>query len=254
MAISLDSANLDKSDPNDERIIKGTDVPPGKWPFAASLRGLDHKGHGCTGSVLTDDTILTAAHCIGDLKPEKEMIYLGEVKQNPINNKSVYLVKKYIPFEKYASHAKPENDFGLIKLKTKINFDDVKGKITKACLPRPQDLPDESKCVAMGWGQTETDMPNVLKEVTLPIIQKSGCRQNDGKICAGFGKKKNEKPEGDTCFGDSGGPLVCPLKSNPKIWLQYGVMSAGSNPCGNGYAYYARLSSNLEWIRKNAET
>lgn len=55
--------------------------------------------------------------------------------------------------------------------------------------------------------------------------------------------------------GDSGGPLVCPVKDNPEVWLQFGVVhgivgeQGGAHyRAGRGPTFYARVSFYAKWI------
>lgn len=47
-------------------IIDGTDVPPGKYPWVALIKV--NGGGSCSGSLISNDTILCAAHCFSETR------------------------------------------------------------------------------------------------------------------------------------------------------------------------------------------
>uniref|UniRef100_A0A663E619 Transmembrane serine protease 5 n=1 Tax=Aquila chrysaetos chrysaetos TaxID=223781 RepID=A0A663E619_AQUCH len=47
--------------PGAGRVVGGTDVPPGRWPWQVSV--YHGSQHHCGGSVLAREWIVTAAHC-----------------------------------------------------------------------------------------------------------------------------------------------------------------------------------------------
>src|SRR5215208_7976963 len=63
-------------------IVGGTAVPKGKYPFMAAL--LDKRRAGdafdelfCGGTLIDKDSVLTAAHCLVNPKPNKLQVVLG---------------------------------------------------------------------------------------------------------------------------------------------------------------------------------
>ncbi len=70
-------------------IVGGTSVPNGKYPFMAAL--LDKRRAGdafdellCGGTLIDKDSVLTAAHCLVNPKPDKLQVVVGRTALNPI--------------------------------------------------------------------------------------------------------------------------------------------------------------------------
>ena len=68
------------------RVVNGEDAAPNSWPWQISLR-YKHYGHICGGSLIENDWVLTAAHCVNfDPTPASFKVVVGEfiTKQNPL--------------------------------------------------------------------------------------------------------------------------------------------------------------------------
>ena len=102
-----------------------------------------------------------------------------------------------------------------------------------------------------GWGvesEHATQQPNILRKVTIPIVDEDTCRSfyskqlsiliSSSAICAG-------EPGRSACYGDSGGPLHCKFGSDPIGYL-CGTVSGGK-VCGD-VGVYRRVSSYRDWI------
>ncbi|CAG0883141.1 unnamed protein product [Cyprideis torosa] len=199
------------------RIIGGRLVQRGEHPSIVSLQ--IGRRHFCGGTLIGEEWVLTAAHCVNDRYTARTMsVAIREHNvlepEYPID---AYTVKpsKVIVHERYEKgiDATLANDIALIKLSPPIRLegDEFAGA---ACLPK-----DDSEtftgqnAIAVGWGWAAEDDPNpppILQQVTLPVISNQECSRllagifkiGRGQICAGF--REGGK---DACKGDSGGPL-----------------------------------------------
>ncbi|XP_075045727.1 transmembrane protease serine 5 [Mixophyes fleayi] len=231
------------------RIIGGSDVALGRWPWQVSL-SLNNR-HVCGGSIVAHQWIITAAHCVHNYRsPQLSSwsVLSGIVSHSPMRQKAS-AVEKIIYHQKYDDRTH-DYDIALMKLEKPLNYSD---SIRPVCLPQyDQDLPAGSECWISGWGHTQPDnthMPRSLKEAMVPLISTKKCNSSciyNGDItprmlCAGYLDGKV-----DACQGDSGGPLVC---QTDYTWRLVGVVSWGMG-CAepNRPGVYTKIASFLDWI------
>jgi len=249
--------NANTSTTMNARVIGGTKVPEGKYPFIVSLQKSGK--HMCGGSILTDTWILTAAHCVAT-RGEFE-VYIGHTD---IRSKESKFTFKVAHVKMHSGYNKLTNDkdIALLKLGSKIDFEELgTDNLEQICLPRSGEEPNKDKCVTIGWGMTSMlgPPPKDLMEAPLPILPLEDCVKKypiQGKqlICAGASLSDGAQ---SSCYGDSGGPYVCPpMKSakNETILLQYGIVSFGTQRvCNKGPTFFTKVSSYIDWILKTID-
>ncbi|XP_073511372.1 transmembrane protease serine 5 [Phyllobates terribilis] len=238
------------------RIIGGHDVSLGRWPWLVSL--YLHNKHVCGGSIIAQQWIITAAHCVHNYRSpslSSWTVLSGIVSHSPVRQyASSSVVEKIIYHQKYDDRSH-DYDIALMKLEKPLNYSD---SVRPVCLPQyEQDIPAGSECWISGWGHTHPDnthMPRSLKEAMVPLISSKKCNSSciyDGDItprmlCAGYLDGKV-----DACQGDSGGPLVC---QTDYTWRLVGVVSWGMG-CAepNRPGVYTKIASFLDWIHRSIE-
>ncbi|XP_053722164.1 chymotrypsin-like protease CTRL-1 [Synchiropus splendidus] len=235
--------------PLNTRIVGGANTASGAWPWQVSLHDDPVGFHICGATVISNDWLLTAAHCILSTSPSAYTVYLGRQNQTGSNpNEVARNLSRVIVHPDYNNQTL-DNDITLLKMETPVSFNNY---IRPVCLAsNSSEFHNGTLGWATGWGKLGANRPSPewLQEVQIPVIGKRLCTSayetvgitnqiKDNVICAG------EKNKG-ACQGDSGGPLQ--FKQNSS-WIQAGVTSHGI-PCALGIPeVYARVSFFQDWI------
>lgn len=247
------------------RIVNGQEARQGAWPWAVIL-GRSRFGGGfqvmCGGTLVDEDTIVTAAHCFDSIPGQQgpNMVRLGDHDITTTSDGATPVdisIARSIQHPGWNSNTLSD-DICIVKLSRPVAFSK---NIKRACLPdayKGQDLPSlltNPSPTIIGWGSTFSGggPQNRLREAQVPMVTQQTCanayaaisRVTIGatKLCAGDGRR-------DTCNGDSGGALL----SN-KIGNRYavvGVTSFGVDCAREDFpGVYTRVDQYLDWIRQN---
>jgi len=243
------------------RVVNGEEATPNSWPWQISLRYRDYPdanayGHICGGSLIEDDLVLTAAHCV-EFQPDPAVFkvivgsHYRESSNSSASVQETINVIKVTYHSEYSSNTL-KHDVALLELETPITPSD---EVNTVCLPenRQDQISPGTDCFITGWGRTigGGDAADVLQQAVLPVADHTTCRRKmqpvskvykGPMLCAG-GQGKGG------CQGDSGGPLVC--EENGK-WVLRGVVSWGTYMClTEYYTVFARVSNYVSWIETN---
>ncbi|KAJ1917841.1 hypothetical protein IWQ60_007663 [Tieghemiomyces parasiticus] len=241
-----------------QRIIGGTKVNGRAYPFAAVLNIVVPGGVAlCGGSLIADNYILTAAHCITDEQsgaPTSASAVVAGLGSNNVEKAELYQASKISVHPGFDTMSLA-NDVALVQLKKSAKLDDN----TQIVKLTDSKIKDNQVLQAIGWGKVSNagSVSDDLRQVNITVGPTSKCReaepdfkdQSGPTICAA----KNDNH--DTCQGDSGGALVY---SDGKSFQLAGLTSYGFTPgststaCGTSsvVAFYTRPAYFADWISK----
>lgn len=221
-----------------QRIVGGETVQHGQVPWQVmivekKLFGLV-KSFKCGGVLISDQWVLTAAHCQPGMFGSIEAIIGQHELALPSSRKNASLVavrssRRVIVHKKY-DPITLANDIALIELEAPVQYSST---IQPICLPDfDKDWTGHDGFVS-GWGRQshKGHQPSALQIVKVPIISNNKCESmyaeagysrkiDETALCAGYAEGGK-----DACEGDSGGPLT--VKRTDGYWVLAGLVSNG---------------------------
>ncbi|HEX5687555.1 MAG TPA: serine protease [Ideonella sp.] len=239
-------------------VVDGKPAKPGKWPFMVSLvsksNSNNYDAHFCGGSLIDDNNVLTAAHCVQGAQPGSIQVLVGT--QSLIQGGRRINVTRVTVHPNFGATPFLQADVAVLRLAE--NVTDIK-PVTYASSTSVDDnvSPDNDRTTVMGWGALEwnQDGPEVLYQA--PLIRNTiaecnalsfyGGKLTNNNVCAG----DLTAPGKSACYGDSGGPLVG--RNDAGKTVQIGVVSGGPRVCGDVPGYFARVGSYATWIKQQVD-
>ncbi len=236
------------------RIVGGepVDILDYPWQVSLQLQPQFGGGHFCGGTIINNEWILTASHCLVwedvDLMPHHIRIRAGFTFLNSAEG-SYYNVAEFILHPDYVD-GQYRNDIALLRLSNPLNTDPAGVQVVKVVTQADASagLTDPGVMAKVsGWGSLSSggSSPNQLQAAEVPIVSLSQTSYPPSMISADM--LLAGVAGVDACQGDSGGPLVVPDGFGG--YKVAGVVSWG-NGCGlPGYpGVYARVSHFEDWI------
>lgn len=210
-----------------QALLGGEPVAKGHWPEVAAVV---YQGGvvACSGVLIDDDLVLTAAHCLERGKVTHVVLDAAQLEDPGELLEVIYTWKMPAP-----------TDAAVLML---ANPSQVS--------PRPlisaaqaQLLSAQSELIALGYGAIDEDAQQwspTLRQATLSLRASScddaalGCTSAQELIAGGY------ENGADTCLGDSGGPLVAqlePLGAYVIAGITVRGLLGGEQLCGQGGIY-----------------
>lgn len=240
-----------------ERIIGGFAAQAASWPWQVLVTIDPPLDTWCGGSVLANQWVVTAAHCIYDsgivALPGAVRVRAGTLIRD-VGGQEVG-VQQVIMHPGFDENTM-DNDIALLQLATPLTLSPLIQPIDPLLPSDEATLAFEGRLAAVtGWGATGGgSAATLLQQVSVPLISTPACRSGaygygssitDNMICAGysFGGK-------DSCRGDSGGPLVVP--NDRGSYVLAGVVSWGTGCAEPRYpGVYTRVANYKSWLESN---
>lgn len=269
---------------NQNGIMGGKLATDSDAPVKSIVAIVDAKdGSSCTGTLIAENIVLTAAHCVKGVNPKvlqivfhKDMEWVLSSKEQDIIQENVRRVTSTVYHEDYVDEetegAKPKDnilegsfDIGLIKFKGSL----PEGYKPIDILTDDSWVDTKQEIHLFGYGVHEINLTDINPKLiaNLDELIETGEIVCDDQLlhCSsvemfadgvlrkavapiqGFTENEfllNESSQG-TCAGDSGGPAF--IEKDSKFYL-YGVTSRGGGLCDD-YGVYGNVSYLYPWIQ-----
>ncbi|XP_004517887.1 trypsin eta [Ceratitis capitata] len=228
----------------ENRIVGGVDATILHHKHQISLRRKTCKEcaylHHCGGNILNEDTILTAAHCVGERVVDDFTVVAGTETRTGSNG-LVARIEHIVVHEHYNAST-TDYDVALLFLATPLLFDNVRIAAVSLVTTAPA---VGAQATVTGWGTLSEGgvQAQQLQAVNVFVLDRSMCtaayggRFTAAMLCAGL-------PAGgkDACQRDSGGPLLVANQLAGIISWGVGCARAG-NP-----GVYVNVAHVRTWI------
>lgn len=182
-----------------DRIFGGQDAQPNEFPHQVSLQVRWLNAHVCGATLIADNYVLTAAHCmLRSRYPGTWQVKLGEHSlSKPDATERLFNVAKIFVHEKYNSKNQL-NDIALLKLEKSVDFKGADRHLKPVCLADSSfTVRTGQQATVVGWGKGDKGprVTDVLQKLQQPLLDWQKC----ANAWKGIGWPVTEK---NVCVGD----------------------------------------------------
>lgn len=220
-----------------ERIVGGIPVTEKKYGYFVRVH---YQGMFlCGGSLLRNNAVVTAAHCVSNLKVKELRVHANTLS---LKDEGIVRKVKKVVFSNLYNERTTNYDVTVLILASGVpnsSFTPIELHKTPVAVG--------TKCMVIGHGRIEEKgkYATQLQEVWVPVLSRAVCQRKYAGVaritrsmmCASqLGK--------DACSGDSGGPMVCNGQ-------QAGIVSWGMQCADSSYpGVYTDISRVYTFIEK----
>ena len=219
-------------------IIGGETASPADFPSVVALE--DAPGNWfCTGTLITSDWVLTAAHCIEETTGTMSVRF-GDADVNDADGGTAVEVAEIHSHPDFDWESEAwDNDIAMLRLATPVT-DHAPTAIHREPVPAATTVLD----VGYGVEDNNDEGGGLLRKVEKKTADCAGADDpgavNDNVLCMDASDGRG------SCFGDSGGPTFATVNDQRVV---VGVTSGGTGDfCGAGWDIYTSVHGELAFI------
>ena len=264
LTIQSNCKEEDSDDLVHRRIVGGRLAHQNEFPYHVALRIKGKQKSFCGGSIIDNNWILTAAHCLKtkygpniDPKNIEAVVGVTELPSDSTNDisDSVVPISGLIIHRGFVPNTKL-HDIALLRTSNDLIMKGGEVYSDRIRLAQQGEDYIGSQVTVMGYGDEWAGSgfgSKVLRTVEVNVLEDYHCLRpyswaysSISMLCAG-----NLSGGSDSCHGDSGGPLVVMTPEGP---VQIGIVSHGSGCARPGFpAVYTKVSFYEQQIRNTIQ-